>query len=144
MVTPLVDREPVGVHIMDDAVFARECLRSLLEEVPRICVSSSGTSMQEARPLFRTARIHVVIVSPHQLDPSGSATVRAINRLLPAARVITIRDCRGDARCSECIASGADACFDRSHVFNRVYDLLHNWFQIGDTPAGHAFPPEPE
>lgn len=121
---------------MDDSVFARDCLRSLLEEIPGVEVVASAVSMDDARERFHKVPIDVIIVSPHQLDPSGSATVRAVNREVPAAKVILLRHCSSDARCFECISTGADACVDKTFAFQGICGLLGDWFNVEASEKG--------
>lgn len=126
------DRPPIRILIMDDSLFGRDCLRMLLSELPCVAVTATAASVVEARAPLRETRLDVVVVSPHQLDPSGAAAVRAVKKAAPSARVIVLSNCRGDACRAECIASGADAFLDKSDVFRRVYELLREWFDVDD------------
>lgn len=130
MGTPADDKRPIGVLIMDDAVFGRDYLRELLDELPEIDVTSSAASLAEARAFLVDCGADLVLVSPHQLDPSGDSIVRAIRQLVPSARVVVLGNSAVGVRSAESVVGGADAIIEKSNVYPRICELLRAWFGI--------------
>lgn len=116
--------QTLRVLLVEDSIFIRGRLRSLIEETgPAKVVVEAGT-VAEALAQFAAVRPDAVVLDLNLPDGDGGTVLCAIKRTHPACVVMVLTNFSNPESRAHCLQLGADYFFEKSREFERVTDVL--------------------
>jgi DNA-binding NarL/FixJ family response regulator len=113
----------VKVLVIDDASHVRARFVAMLAAIRGVSVIEAGTAA-DALAALRAHAPSVVVLDLHMPDQSGVALAPWIRREFPDALLIVLTNDATDQHRRQCLASGADAFFDKSGEFETVIRMV--------------------
>jgi DNA-binding NarL/FixJ family response regulator len=110
----------VNVLVVDDSSQVRSRFAAMLSAVDGVEAIKEAGSFEEALDLLRAYAPVAVVLDLHLPGGSGLALLPVIKRERPDALLIVVTNESSSPYRRVCLASGADAFFDKSRDFDAV------------------------
>ena len=112
----------IRILVVDDHVFFRNALVSLLEHQPDLEVVGAEGSLFEARTMLKD--VDVALLDRGLPDGDGLELLRELRAMNPDARVIVMSSTEGMSHPTDAIEAGADGVIDKIDTPDRVFALI--------------------
>ncbi len=128
---------PIRTLIVDDHAIVIAGLQLVLRAEPRITVVGCAPTLAEALALTAHTHPDLVLLDLSLPDSRGPATVQAVRRACPAARIIVL-SAMASGREAEVQQAGANALLDKTTASDRILDTIRALFPAegAGAPAG--------
>lgn len=112
------------IAIVEDSLVVRERLTQILAQHENLEVAWQAGDVPEAKIAFAQHAPHAIILDIHLPSGSGIEVLKAIKQVAPATRVIILTNYPVPILRQRCLELGAEACFDKSTEFHKVFEAL--------------------
>lgn len=114
----------VQVAIVEDSLTVRERLRQILTRYQGIEIAWQAGDVQQAQAAFEQHAPDAIILDIHLPNGSGIDLLKTIKQRTPSTTVIMLTNYPLGILRHRCCELGADAFFDKSSEFPRVFEML--------------------
>ena len=119
---------PLRLILVEDSLPVRQRVRSLIEEAVPVEIVGEATTVTEARALFAERKADAVILDLYLADGSGFDLVIDCKRALPDCLLVILTSFAIRETRERCLELGADFFFEKSREFERVPEVLAEWY----------------
>lgn len=125
-------KRKMTVLIADDSPAIVERLTEMLKEIPGLQYVGEAQTVQETIRIVQEKRPDALILDLQMPGGSGLDVLRAIRPKLPALRVLVCTNYSTLQHREECVAAGSDSFVDKSTEFEKIPEILSDWYSEAD------------
>lgn len=118
------ETKKLRIAIVDDSLVVRERLAQILNQRAGIEIAWQAGDVPEAEAAFESCATDAVVLDIHLPNGSGIDLLKRIKFRAPATKVIMLTNYPVEILRHRCHELGADAFFDKSAEFHRVFEML--------------------